>query len=83
MKTAIELIGTLIVLHLIALEAVIKLLMYILYFPIVLGIAIIYPIVKIKKWNINWVNKWYKYSTTWKKGFITGLLYNLWETDNF
>ena len=81
METTIELVGTLITLPFMALEAVIKSIMYILYFPIVLSIAIIYPIIKIKKWNLDWVKKWYKYSTKWKKGFYAGHIFNLWRIE--
>ena len=81
METTIALVGALITLPFIALEAVIKLVMCILYFPIVLGIAIIDPTIKIKKWGLDWVEKWYKYSTKWKKGFYTGNIYNLWKVE--
>lgn len=81
METTIVLVGALITLPFMALEAVIKSVMYILYFPIVLGVAIIYPIIKIKKWSLDWVNKWYKYSTKWKKGFCAGHIYNLWRIE--
>ena len=81
MKTTIELVGTIIALPFLALEAMIKSIMYILYFPIVLGVAIIYPIIKIKKWNLDWVNKWYTYATKWKKGFYAVYIYNLWEIE--
>lgn len=80
MEITIRLVGALITLPFIALEAVIKSIMYILYFPIVLGVAIIYPIIKIK-WNLNWLKKWYKYSTKWKKGFYAGHIYNLWRVE--
>lgn len=53
METTIILVGALVTLPFIVLEAMIKSVMYILYFPIVLGIAIIYPIIKIKKWNLD------------------------------
>ena len=81
MEITIVLVGALITLPFMALEAVIKSVMYILYFPIVLGIAIIYPIIKIKKWSLDWVNKWYKYSTKWKKGFYATYIYNLWRIE--
>ena len=81
MKTTIILVGALITLPFMALEAVIKSVMYILYFPIILSIAIIYPIIRIKKWNLDWVKKWYKYSTKWKKGFYAEYIYNLWKIE--
>lgn len=81
MKTTIELVGFLITLPFIALEAVIKSVMYILYFPLILGIAIIYPIIKIKKWNLDWTKKWHRYSTKWRKGFYAGHIYNLWKVE--
>lgn len=81
METAITLIGILITIPFLALEAGIKILMYILYFPLIISIAIIYPIIKIKKYNLNWVNKWYTYSTKWKKGFHSGIIYNLWKIE--
>lgn len=77
METIIKLVGIIITLPFIVLEAVIKGIMCILYFPLILGIAIIYPL--IRKKDLNWVKKWWKYATTWKKGFYSGCIYRLWE----
>lgn len=80
MKTTIELVGIIIVLPFIALEAIIKGVMYILYFPLVLCIAIIYPL--IKRRDFNWVEEWWKYAITWKKGFYCGYIYKLWKVED-
>ena len=77
METTIKLVGIIITLPFIALEAMIKGIMCILYFPLTLGIAIIYPL--IKRGNLSWVKKWWKYATTWKRGFYSGNIYKLWE----
>lgn len=77
METIIKLVGIIITLPFIVLEAVIKGIMCILYFPLILGIAIIYPL--IRKKDLSWVKKWWKYATTWKKGFYSGCIYKLWE----
>lgn len=80
MKTTIELVGMIITLPFLALEAMIKGVMYILYFPLVLCIAIIYPLIKRK--DLSWTEKWWKYSTTWKKGFYSGNICRLWEIED-
>ena len=80
MKTTIELVGTIIALPFLALEAMIKGVMYILYFPLILCIAIIYPF--IKKTDLSWIKKWWKYTNTWKKGFYSGYIYRLWEVED-
>ena len=77
METSIKLVGIIITLPFIALEAMIKIIMCILYFPLTLGIAIIYPL--IKRRNLSWAKKWWKYATTWKKGFYSIYIYKLWE----
>lgn len=76
-----RLVGALVSLPFIALEAMIKLILFLLYFPIIVGIAVIYPIIKINKWDISWVQKLYIYSTTFKKGFLTARIYELWEPE--
>lgn len=80
MKTTIELVGMLITLSFLALEAGIKGVMYILYFPLVLCIAIIYPL--IKRRDLNWVEKWWIYANRWKKGFYSGYIYRMWEIED-
>lgn len=80
MKTTIELVGTIITLPFLALEAMIKGAMYILYFPLILCIAIIYPF--IKKTGLSWIKKWWKYANKWKKGFYSGYIYRLWEVED-
>ena len=79
MKTTIKLMGIIITLPFVALEAMIKGIMCILYFPLTLGIAIIYPL--IKRRNLSWAKKWWKYATTWKKGFYSSYIYRLWEVN--
>lgn len=80
MKTTIKLVGIIITLPFIVLEAMIKVTMYILYFLLVLGIAIIYPL--IKKEDLSWIEEWWKYATTWKGGFYSGYIYRLWEIED-
>lgn len=80
MKTIIELVGTIIALPFLALEAMIKGVMYILYFPLILCIAIIYPF--IKKTDLSLIKKWWKYANTWKKGFYSSYIYRLWEVED-
>lgn len=80
MKTIIELVGMIITLPFLASEAMIKGVMYILYFPFVLCIAIIYPLVKRK--NLGWIDDWWKYANKWKKGFYSGYIYRLWEVED-
>ncbi len=80
MKTIIELVGTIIALPFLALEAMIKGVMCILYFPLILCIAIIYPF--IKKTDLSWIRKWWKYANKWKKGFYSGYIYRLWEVED-
>ena len=80
METTIKLVGMIITLPFIALEAMIKIIMCILYFPLTLGIAIIYPL--IKKEDLSWIEEWWKYATTWKGGFYSGYIYRLWEIED-
>ena len=80
MKTTIELVGTIIALPFLALEAMIKGVICILYFPLILCIAIIYPF--IKKTDLSWIKKWWKYANKWKKGFYSGYIYRLWEVED-
>lgn len=78
MKQTIELVGLLITLPFLALEAGIKIIMCILYFPILLTIAVFYPLVK--RWiNIVWMENWKKYATKWKKGFKTAFIWYQWK----
>lgn len=80
MKTTIEVVGMIFTLPFLALEAMIKGVMYILYFPLILCIAIIYPF--IKRADLSWTGKWWKYANTWKKGFYSGYIYRLWEVED-
>lgn len=80
METTIKLVGIIITLPFIALEAMIKGIMCILYFPLILGIAIIYPLIKRK--DLSWVKRWWKYATTWKKGVYSSHIYRLWEVED-
>lgn len=80
MKTTVELVGMIITLPFLALEAMIKGVMYILYFPLILCIAIIYPF--IKKVDLSWTGKWWRYVNTWKKGFYSGCIYRLWKVED-
>lgn len=80
METTIKLVGIIITLPFIALEAMIKGIMCILYFPLILGIAIIYPLIKRK--DLSWAKRWWKYATTWKRGFYSGHICGLWEVED-
>ena len=80
METTSKLECIIITLPFIDVEAMIKGIMCILYFPLILGIAIIYPLIKRK--DLSWVKRWWKYATTWKKGFYSGHIYRLWEVED-
>ena len=75
-----NIITIILIIAFLALEAMIKGVMCILYFPLILCIAIIYPF--IKKTDLNWIKKWWKYANTWKKGFYSGYIYRLWEVED-
>ena len=79
MKTAIIFVGMFITLPFIIIEMIIKTTLYITYYPLILAIAIVYPL--IKSYNLEWVNKWWLYATTWKHGFVSGRIYNLWKIE--
>ena len=80
METTIKLVGMIITLPFIVLEAMIKGIMCIRYFPLTLCMAIIYPLIKRK--DLSLAKKWWKYSTTWKGGFYSGYIYKLWEVED-
>ena len=80
MKLNPKIAGVIILLPIVALEAIIKGIMCILYFPLTLCIAIIYPLIKRK--DLSWAKRWWKYATTWKKGFYSGYIYKLWEVED-
>lgn len=88
MKTTIEAVGIIFTLPFLALEAMIKGVMYILYFPLILCIAIIYPLIKIGhvylgfRKDLNWIEKWWEYANTWKNGFYSEYIYGLWEVED-
>lgn len=69
--------GNIIALPFVALEVIVKSMMYILYYPLVLILAIIYPLIKTH--NLNWVDNWYSYATTWRHGFYTGCIHRMWK----
>ena len=80
MKQTIEMVGLLVTLPFLALEAGIKIMMYVLYFPMLLIIAVFYPF--IKRWlNLTWLENWKKYATKWRKGFKTGIIWSLWKVN--
>ena len=80
MKTTIEVVGMIITLPFLALEAMIKGVTYILYLPLILCIAIIYPF--IKRVDLSWTEKWWKYANKWKRSFYSGYIYRLWEIED-
>lgn len=77
MKTTIEWVGFIITLPFFTLEVMIKAIMYILFFPLLLCIAIIYPLIKKKK--LNWVENWWIYANKWRGGFYSRFIYRLWK----
>lgn len=80
MEAIIKLASIIVILPFIILEAIIKATMFILYFPIALGVAFLYPM--LKHTNIlDSLKNWYRYSTKWRNGFLTSSLFDLWEID--
>lgn len=77
MKTFIMLVGLIMTLPFIILEMMIKGILFILYFPMLLIIAMIYPLIKYK--NLNWLKYWWKYSTKWKKNYYSYNIFKLWH----
>lgn len=76
MEIVVLLVGLIIVLPFIVLEAVIKAAMCIIYVPMCIILALLYPLVKR---HLKWAKKWWKYASTWKRGFYSGRIYKLWE----
>lgn len=76
METTVILVGFIIVLPFIALEAVIKAAMFVIYVPMCIILAVFYPLVKN---HLKWTKKWWKYASTWKHGFYTGRILKLWK----
>ena len=70
-------VGLIIILPIMALEAVIKVIIIILLFPTILVTAIFYPIIKKTK-TLYYIERCIKYSFTWKKGFYSGRLIRYW-----
>lgn len=77
MKNFIFMVGFCMILPIMALEAIIKTGIIVLLFPTILVIAIFYPIIKKTK-TLYYIEKWVKYSFTWKKGFYSGKLIRYW-----
>lgn len=77
MEEFIIFIGMLITIPFIILEVIIKCVLLIVYFPLLFIIAVFYPF--IKKYDLNWLKKWWKYATKWSKGFYSVKIYQLWE----
>ena len=75
MEIAVFLVGLIIVLPFIALEAVIKAAMCIIYVPMCIILALFYPLIK---GHLRWTKKWWKYASTWKHGFYSGRIHKLW-----
>lgn len=76
MKNLASWVGAIITTPFIALEAVIKIILLCLYFPIVLILAIIYPLIKVC--SFDWLKKWWIYVTKWENGFYTANIIDLW-----
>lgn len=77
MKNFIFMVGFCMILPIMALEAIIKASLVILFYPTILVIAIFYPIIKKTK-TLYYIAKLVKYSFTWKKGFYSGILIKYW-----
>lgn len=77
MKNLPEIVGLVITIPFLLIEVILKVIMRILYYPTVLSMAIIYPL--ISKRNLEWIDKWNNYCTKWKGGFYCGFIYKLWE----
>ena len=76
MEIAVILVGLVIALPFIALEAMIKATMLIVFTPMCIILAVFYPLIKN---HLKWTNKWWKYASTWKNGFYTGKILKLWK----
>lgn len=76
METVVFLVSILLPIPFIALEAVIKATMFIIYIPMCIILALFYPLVKN---HIKWTEKWWEYASTWKHGFYSGRIYKLWK----
>lgn len=79
MPLAVFLIRLFIFLPFVALEAMIKSILCIIYFPICLVLAIFYPLVKN---HIAWIDKIGQYATKWKKGFYLCKIVKYWEYES-
>ena len=76
MKLNPKIAGVIILLPIVALEAIIKGLLFLLYYPAEIIAIIFYPC--FKRTNIDKIfNKWYKYA--FNKYFYTATLVTLWE----
>ena len=76
MELAVFLVSVLITIPFIALEAIIKVTMCIIYIPMCIILALFYPLVKN---HIKWTKKWWEYASTWKHGFYSARVYELWK----
>jgi uncharacterized membrane protein len=77
MKTITETTGIVIVLILLLIESVIKALSVLTFCPIAFIAALLYPIIGKTK-IIFFLEKWKKYTFTWKKGFVAGKVLKYW-----
>ena len=88
MKTIIEVVGIIFTLPFLVLEAGLKIILYISLFPLIICIAIFYPLIKVGytylgfSKNLNWIKRGKKYASTWKKGFYSGYIYKLWKVED-
>lgn len=76
MELAVYVVRLLIAFPFIALEAVIKTTMTVVYVPMCIILAVFYPLVK---YHLRWTKKWWKYATTWCGGFHSIKIYKLWK----
>lgn len=73
---ATRLVALLITLPFLILEILLKCILYILYYPTIVALAIVFPLIKNKR--LLWLESWYKYATKWNKNFKTWKIYKLW-----
>lgn len=80
MKTLTLIIGILITIPCIIVEAGIKLIIMILCIPAAIIAAVFYPLIKAKDWETyNQIKYLWEYATKIKRGFYCGRILSLWD----
>lgn len=75
----IELVGIIMVLPLLAVEALLKISMIVLFYPMVVIIAVFYPLLKRTK-VLYYLGKYDNYAFKWYKGFYSSRITKYWRT---